>query len=190
MSIRTSAHARRGRAALLGLGLLAAVPLLGGCSSFGPGPTRWAVVARGTVDHHPWVVLARSRRHDAPSAQFRSELGLGGHFGGGGGLWVRGRYSPDANQIPGTRRWVIFGAVPDDVAAIAMLDPVRRRAEPGTRVKTVAFPGFQGRYFALLLPASSHLLDGHTDDPGRTAVSPGQAILYDSGGRPLPPRDS
>ena len=190
MSIRTSAGAGRGRAALLGLGLLAAAPLLAGCSSFGSGPIRWAVVARGTVDHHPWVVLARSHRHDEPSAQFRSELGLGGHFGGGGGLWVRGRYSPDANQVPGTRRWVIFGAVPDEVHAIALADPRRRSAEPGTHVETVAIPGFQGRYFALLLPASNHRLDGFTDDPGRTAVSLGEAILYDAGGRPLPRRDS
>ena len=71
-----------------------------------------------------------------------------------------------------------------------MLDPVRRGPEPGTRVRTVAFPGFRGRFFALLLPASNHRLDGFTDDPGRTAVSPGGAILYDAQGRQLPPRAS
>jgi hypothetical protein len=182
---------RRPRGAPRLLAALAVALLLGGCSRWVPGPISYAVVARGTVQGHEWAVLARAARHEQPSAEFRSELSLGGHYVRGGGIWVRGTYSPDAVQVPGTKRWVIYGAVPAEVQAVALADDVHRgAAEPGTRVRTVAFPGFPGRFFGFLLPAGSRRLQGFDYREGRDAVSPGAAILYDAQGRPLPPKGS
>jgi hypothetical protein len=159
---------------------LAAVTTVTGCGPDSAISTD-TLLTKGVVDGHEWSALASHYPDGQECIKIHNEGAELRRRCQGEAFWWGDHVEVDAEQVPGTRRWIVFGVVP----RTATRAEIEVDAQSGRRltVSTTAPAGLHARFFATLLPAGDDALDAHAKPAGGTTKL--GALLFDARGSPV-----